>query len=75
MMIDRRAFVAGTSLVVVAPVLSLLPTQAAASAPTPDALNVSRVIFMIEGWSAQDDGRKDDQIWIRIGRSWRTSWR
>jgi hypothetical protein len=75
MTIDRRAFVAGTALVVVAPGLGLLPMQAAASAPTAHARNISRVVFMIEGWSARDDGAKDDEVWIRIGHSWRTAWR
>ena len=75
MSIDRRAFVAGTALVVVAPGLDLLPTQALASASTANARNVSRVVFMIEGWSARDAGSKDDEVWIRIGHSWRTAWR
>ena len=30
---------------------------------------------MIDGWSAQDDGDPDNQIWIKVGHGWRTAWR
>ena len=75
MMIDRRAFVAGTALVAVAPTLGLLPTQAGPSVAAPSAATAARIVFMIEGWSAQDDSTKDDQLWVRVDRSWRTAWR
>jgi hypothetical protein len=69
MMIDRRAFVAGTALVAVAPACGLLPLDAAAN--TADAMPV----LMIDGWSAQGDGDPDNQIWIKVGHGWRTAWR
>ena len=73
MIVDRRAFIAGTALVVVAPAIGLLPAPAASPAPT--APTIGRPVFMIEGWSAQDDSPKDDQLWVRVDRSWRTAWR
>ena len=75
MMIDRRTFVAGTALVAVAPTLGLLPTQAGPSVAAPSAATAARIVFMIEGWSVQDERTTADQVWIRIGRSWRTAWR
>jgi hypothetical protein len=75
MTIDRRAFVAGTALVVIAPAFGLLPAEAAPSVPSPNAPSVSRVVFMIVGWSAHDESTEDNQVWIRIGHSWRTAWR
>ena len=68
MMIDRRAFVAGTALVAIAPAIEFLP--APLSAP---AANASRLLFMIDGWSVASDSA--DEVWIRVGRSWRTAWR
>jgi hypothetical protein len=70
MMIDRRDFIAGATLVAVAPALGLLPSQ-----PPALAANVGPVVFMIEGWSVQDDNGTADQVWIRVGHSWRTAWR
>jgi hypothetical protein len=68
MIIDRRAFVAGTTLAAFVPALEFLPLPL--SAP---AANVSRLVFMIDGWSVPSDG--DDEVWFRVGRSWRTAWR
>jgi len=73
MIVDRRAFIAGTALVVVAPAIGLLPAPAAS--PAPSAPTIGWPVFMIEGWSAQDDSPKDDQLWVRVDRSWRTAWR
>jgi hypothetical protein len=69
MMVDRRVFVAGAAAVAVTPALRLLPDVAA------PALNVARPVFMIEGWSVQDDGSSVDQVWMRVGHGWRTAWR
>jgi hypothetical protein len=68
MAIDRRAFVAGTTLVAFAPAVGFLPT--ALSEP---AANANNLVFKIEGWSAPNDNA--DEVWIRVGRSWRTAWR
>ena len=73
MIVDRRAFIAGTALVVVAPAIGLLPAPAAS--PAPRAPTIGWPVFMIAGWSAQDDSPKDDQLWVRVDRSWRTAWR
>ncbi|HMA75252.1 MAG TPA: hypothetical protein VKP67_27755 [Xanthobacteraceae bacterium] len=70
MMIDRREFIAGASVVVVAPTLQLLPSQQPFSASCQD-----RVRFLIHGWSDGDDGAAADQVWIKISNSWRTAWR
>ena len=69
MMIDRRAFVAGTALLAVASARGLLPLDAAANAP-----DVRSPVLMIDGWSAQSDSDLD-QVWIRVGHGWRTAWR
>lgn len=67
-MIDRRAFVAGTALLAVAPAVGFLPTTLSAS-----AANANNLVFKIEGWSVPSDSA--DEVWIRVGRSWRTAWR
>jgi len=69
MMIDRRAFVAGTALVAVAPAIRLMPLDAAASVAD------TAPVLMIDGWSAQDDGDPGNQIWMKVGHGWRTAWR
>jgi hypothetical protein len=68
MTIDRRAFVAGTTLVAFGSAIGFLPTALA----TP-AANTNDLVFKIEGWSDSDDSA--DEVWIRVGRSWRTAWR
>jgi hypothetical protein len=69
-MIDRRTFVAGAAVAVVAPFPDL---RARLSSPPPAP--TSPVVFMIDGWSVQNDDETADQVWIRIDRGWRTSWR
>jgi hypothetical protein len=68
MTIDRRAFVAGTTLVAFAPAVGFLPTVL--SMPT---ANANDLVFKISGWSVPSDSA--DEVWIRVDRSWRTSWR
>jgi hypothetical protein len=68
MTIDRRSFVAGTTLVAFAPAIGFLSTALA----TP-AASANHLVFKIEGWSASNDSA--DEVWIRVGRSWRTAWR
>jgi hypothetical protein len=70
MTVDRRTFLAGAALVAVAPGVEMsaqkIPKQPA---------NTRRIAFMIDGWSTQDDNVAADQLWIRVGYSWRTAWR
>jgi hypothetical protein len=70
MTVDRRTFLAGAALVAVAPAMEIsvrnVPKQPA---------NSKRIAFMIDGWSSQDDNVAADQLWFRVGRSWRTAWR
>jgi hypothetical protein len=47
-----------------------LPSQQ----PSP-AASQSRVVFMIRGWSVQDDRAGANQVWITVSNSWRTAWR
>jgi hypothetical protein len=68
MTIDRRAFVAGTTLVAFAPAIGFLPIL-----PSTPAVNATDLVFKIEGWSIPNDSA--DERWIRVGRSWRTAWR
>jgi hypothetical protein len=70
MIIDRRTFVAGTTLVAFAPALEFLPVPL-----LPPVANTSRLVFMIDGWSVPSDSDGADEVWIRVGRSWRTAWR
>lgn len=70
MTIDRRTFVAGAVVAVVAPFPELL-----ARPSVPPAARTSRVIFLVEGWSVQSDDDTADQMWFRIDRGWRASWR
>ena len=70
MMIDRRAFVAGTASVAVVPALSVLPAQL-----SPSEIATGRLVLMIEGWSLPEEGGAADVAWIRIGHAWRTAWR
>ena len=64
MMIDRRDFIASATLVFVAPVIHLLPSLRPSSAASP-----SRVVFMIRGWSVQDDRAGANQVWITVSNS------
>jgi hypothetical protein len=66
----RREFIASATLVFVAPAIHLLPSQQPSSAATQ-----SRVVFMIRGWSVQDDRAGANQAWITISNSWRAGWR
>jgi hypothetical protein len=70
MMIDRRTFVLGTGFAAVTPTLGLSLPQF-----PPPATSITQLAFMIEGWSTQDDGRHDNQVWMRVGHEWRTAWR
>lgn len=70
MTIDRRGFVTGVALTAVAPTLTLLP----ASSPTlPTELGPASL--MIEGWSIPCESDAAAALWIRVDRSWRTTWR
>lgn len=70
----RREFIAGFSagatLVCVAPAVQLLPMQQPVAEASPD-----RVVFMIRGWSVQDDRASPNQVWITVSNSWRAAWR
>jgi hypothetical protein len=70
MTIDRRTFVTGAALVAIAPSLELLSGQISVREN-----DVNRVVFLIDGWSIQDDIHTSDQVWLRLGHSWRVAWR
>jgi hypothetical protein len=70
MMIDRRDFIASATSVFVAPAIHLLPSQQPSS-----AASQSRIVFMIRGWSVQDDRAGANHVWITVSNSWRTAWR
>ena len=69
-MIDRREFIAWSAVITVAPALVLFRAQF-----LPVETATRPVAFMIEGWTVQDDSGAADQVWMRVGRSWRTAWR
>jgi len=68
-MIDRRAFIAATASVSLAPVLGL-PSQ-----PLAAETAASPIVLVIEGWSTPNQGSATDAVSIRISQSWRTAWR
>ena len=70
MTIDRRTFVTGAALVAIAPSLKLLSGQISAHEE-----EANRTVFMIDGWSIQDNSDTSDQMWLRLGHSWRVAWR
>jgi hypothetical protein len=70
MMIDCPDFIAGTILVGLTPAIQLLPCQQVSSAAIQN-----RVVFMIRGWSVEDDCGGANQVWITVSNSWRTAWR
>jgi hypothetical protein len=71
MIVDRRVFVAGAAIAAIAPALQVLPAEAA----VPALNDVIQPVFMISGWSRQDDPNPDDQLWLRIDHGWRIAWR
>ena len=66
----RRDFIASATLGFVAPAIHLLPSQQPSS-----AASQSRVVFMIRGWTVQDERAVANQVWITVSNSWRTAWR
>ena len=32
-------------------------------------------VLMVDGWNVPGDGGTAEEVWIRVGRSWRTTWR
>lgn len=72
MTVHRRAFIAGATLLTVAPGLQLLPV-----APSARAASARRTALMIDGWSSPGDSDSEggDEVWIRVDRSWRSAWR
>ena len=70
MLIDRREFVTGAALVTLAPTPALPSTRVAA----PSAKH-GQLVMKIEGWTSPDQSGADDEIWIKLDRSWRAAWR
>ena len=71
MTIDRREIIVGAAAITVAPTFKLLPILLAS-----DETGLRPVTFAIEGWSSlQDDSETANLVWLRIGHSWRTTWR
>ena len=65
----RRDFIVSATLAFVAPAIHLPPLQ------QPSPASQSRVVFMIRGWSVQDDRAGANQVWITVSNSWRAAWR
>ena len=70
MIIDRRELIVGAAVAAIVPTLKPFPGLF-----TYDEAELSPVTFMIEGWSAQDDGGAANVAWIKIGHAWRATWR
>jgi hypothetical protein len=85
----RRSFIRDTGMVLAATVFAdLVPIPTAARTQSSDppprqflpgaTTDENGVAFKIEGWSASDGARASgtaDDIWVKIGHSWRTAWR
>lgn len=73
-MIDRRTLIAGAGIAAITPVFS--PALDLFDSPLPpQAPSIPRPVFMIQGWSVPSDSGTADEVWIRVGHSWRTAWR
>ena len=73
-MINRRAFVGGTALVAVAPLVT--PTLESPDASLPARAPIAcPIVLLIDGWSVPGDTVTPDQLWIGVNRSWRAAWR
>jgi hypothetical protein len=71
MIVDRRVFVAGAAASAFFPPLQVL----ASDVVVPESKVDLPPVFMISGWSRQDDPNPDDQLWLRVGHGWRIAWR
>jgi hypothetical protein len=70
MMIDRRAFVAGSALGLVTPTLGLSLTP-----PQRPAMNAGWPVLVIENWRVQAGLESEDEVSIRLDHRWRAAWR
>lgn len=78
MMVDRRTFIQGATLLTAASALaarlphsSIMQTGIAGSEVDPFSVN-----FKIDGWDHGDrKGSTGEEVSIRINQSWRTAWR
>ena len=68
----RREFIASATLAFLTPAIHLLPSVQPSSAASQSQ---SHAVFMIHGWSVQDDRAGANQVWITVSSSWRTAWR
>ena len=71
MIVDRRIFLAGVALAAVTPAIQLLPSGFA----EPELNEFEPPVFKISGWSPADVLNPDNQLWMRVGLGWRTTWR
>ncbi|HSI40115.1 MAG TPA: hypothetical protein VLA00_06155 [Xanthobacteraceae bacterium] len=74
MVIDRRTFVLGAGVAAAAPALGIAP-PAAPTAAAGIALGAATPVFVIDGWADRDGAGPDNQLWLKVGSSWRTAWR
>jgi hypothetical protein len=89
MLMSRRSFIAGTTLLVAAPAVAnlLSPSPIAGSLPWPirgpaapqtpvGAADTNELVFKVDGWSVGDDlYAADGRVLISINQSWRCGWR
>jgi hypothetical protein len=82
MIIDRRTFIQGSTLVASTSVLATLLPRTLATQPQPvqreQALNEtarSPVVFKVDGWSPNSERPEDNEVLIRLNQSWRAAWR
>jgi hypothetical protein len=85
MTIDRRSFIQRTALVAAIPtVAALYPLYSMAEAPllpgpspqAATATGANSIAFMIDGWDHRDaEVSNENEVFIRINRSWRANWR
>ena len=71
MIVDRRVFVAGAAVAAFSPALRLLASDVA----VPELKAGLPPVFMISGWSLEDDSSAGNEIWMKVGHGWRTACR
>lgn len=78
MMVDRRTFIQGATLLATASALAAwLPRSSTTQTRIAGSeTDVNPVVFKIDGWDRCDaKGLTGNEVLIRINQSWRTAWR
>ena len=88
MNMTRRTFILSSGLVAATPALASVLKASSNPGPSglPSAVNLQAdqpvmatatydLPFKIDGWEPREEVAADEQLWLSINQSWRTSWR